>query len=256
MTQNIYDEEEFFTAYSRLERSVHGLDGAPEWPSLRALLPELRGRRVLDLGCGYGWFCRFARDHGASSILGVDVSSRMLERARELSSDTDSHSNSDTTGDTISYLRADLETVDLPTDAFDVAYSSLAFHYLTHLSALFERVHASLTPGGSLVFSIEHPIVTAAMDPGWIQSENGARRWPVDHFADEGSRTTNWLAPGVLKQHRTTGTYLNSLIRAGFTIAHVEDWMPTKEQVAARPEWAEERERPLFMLVAALSRRA
>lgn len=52
MTQNIYDDLDFFEGYSRLERSIHGLDGAPEWPALRALLPEVTGLRVLDLGCG------------------------------------------------------------------------------------------------------------------------------------------------------------------------------------------------------------
>ena len=61
MTQNIYDNESFFAVYSRLPRSVEGLDGAPEWPTLRAMLPEVSGRRAVDLGCGSGWFCRWAR---------------------------------------------------------------------------------------------------------------------------------------------------------------------------------------------------
>ena len=82
MTQNIYDDPGFFDEYARLERSVHGLDGAPEWPALRALLPDLRGLRVLDLGCGYGWFCRWARESGAARVVGIDVSERMLQRAR------------------------------------------------------------------------------------------------------------------------------------------------------------------------------
>src|SRR5205823_8921369 len=56
MTQNIYDNPEFFEGYSRLGRSVEGLEGAAEWPALRALLPDLRGLRVVDLGCGFGWF--------------------------------------------------------------------------------------------------------------------------------------------------------------------------------------------------------
>jgi SAM-dependent methyltransferase len=137
------------------------------------------------------------------------------------------------------------------TDAFDVAYSSLAFHYLTSWPALIARVHRALVNGGRLVFSVEHPIVTASHHPEWIDRESGTRVWPVDHFGDEGARSTNWLVQGVLKQHRTTGTYLNTLIAAGFTIAHVEDWMPTAEQVAARPDWVGERDRPLFMLVAA-----
>jgi hypothetical protein len=41
MTQNVYDNEEFFAGFSRLRRSVEGLDGMPEWPALRALLPDL-----------------------------------------------------------------------------------------------------------------------------------------------------------------------------------------------------------------------
>ena len=82
MTQNIYDNEEFFANYSRLRRSIEGLDGAPEWPALRALLPELPGSRVLDLGCGFGWFCRWVRQQGAVHVLGIDISEKMLARAR------------------------------------------------------------------------------------------------------------------------------------------------------------------------------
>jgi hypothetical protein len=55
----------------------------------------------------------------------------------------------------------------------------------------------------------------------------------------------------VIKQHRTVGTLLNTLIAAGFTIRHVNEWGPTEAQVAAQPALAEERERPMMMLVAA-----
>ena len=72
MTQNIYDNDAFFTGYSQLPRSIGGLDSAPEWPALRAMLPELQGKSVLDLGCGYGWFCRWAAETGAVRVLGVD----------------------------------------------------------------------------------------------------------------------------------------------------------------------------------------
>ncbi len=77
MAQNIYDDPEFFAGYSRLPRSLDGLDGAPEWPALRAMLPPLRGRRVLDLGCGFGWFSRWARQQGAAQVMGLDVSEKL-----------------------------------------------------------------------------------------------------------------------------------------------------------------------------------
>ena len=240
MTQNIYDHPDFFATYSQLPRSIHGLDGAPEWPVLRAMLPDLRGRRVLDLGCGYGWFARWARQSGAASVLGLDVSERMLARAR-----------ADTADPAITYATQDLETVALPPAAFDLAYSSLAFHYLRQLDRLLARLHAALVPGGALVFSVEHPIATAPAHPGFAPDPAGRTSWPLNGYLDEGPRSTDWLAKGVIKQHRTVATYLNLLTGRGFRIARVEEWAPSPQQVAARPDWADERIRPLFLLVAA-----
>jgi SAM-dependent methyltransferase len=239
VTQNVYDSPEFFAGYSALPRSIHGLDGAPEWPALRAMLPELRGRRVVDLGCGFGWFCRFAREAGAGAVLGIDVSENMLARARQMTSDP-----------AISYRRADLETLTLDDATFDLAYSSLTLHYLEKLAALFGQVHRTLVAGGRFVFSIEHPIYTAPDRPGW-RTEDNRKVWAVDRYLDEGPRTTDWLVKDVVKQHRTIATYLNLLIAAGFSILKMEEWGPTDEQVAAHPEWACERERPPFLLVSA-----
>lgn len=240
MTQNIYDNEEFFEGYSRLGRSVEGLDGAPEWPALRALLPDLRGLNVLDLGCGFGWFCRWARQNGAAHVLGIDVSERMLARSRATTQDT-----------AITYTRVDMEHLELSLASFDLVYSSLAFHYIEDLTRLMSQVHRSLVPSGSLVFSVEHPIYTAPADPNWSLTAAGRKIWPIEGYLDEGRRSTDWLAKGVIKQHRTIATYINTLLRLGFAISHVEEWGPTEEQIAARPTLADERQRPPFLLVAA-----
>lgn len=240
MAQNIYDDPDFFRGYSQLERSVEGLAGAAEWPALRALLPDPKGLAVVDLGCGFGWFCRWVREQGAARVLGVDLSENMLARARTMTSDP-----------AIAYARADLERLDLPGAAFDLAYSSLALHYVEDLAGLLATVHRALVPGARLVFSVEHPIFTAPTRPGWVEAADGRRTWPVDGYLNEGPRTTDWLAEGVIKRHRTLGTYLNLLIGLGFSISHVEEWGPTPAQIAARPEWADERERPPFLLVSA-----
>ena len=240
MTQNIYDDPQFFAGYSRLGRSIEGLDGAAEWPALRALLPDLRGLRVVDLGCGFGWFCRWARGQGAAEVLGIDASEKMLARARADTADT-----------AVTYLRADLERVELSGRAFDVAYSSLALHYIQNLGRLLATVHRALVPGGRLVFSAEHPIFTAPTEPGWSVGADGRKRWPVDSYLCEGERRTEWLGGRVIKQHRTLGTYVNLLLRLGFALSYVEEWGPTDEQIAARPVLAEERQRPMFLLLAA-----
>src|SRR5947208_2485968 len=106
MAQNIYDTDEFFRGYSQLPRSVHGLNGAPEWPAIRELLPDLNGKRIVDLGCGFGWFARWARLHGAAGVLGLDISENMIGRARAETPDT-----------LIDYRIADLDTLDLPANS-------------------------------------------------------------------------------------------------------------------------------------------
>jgi len=244
MTQNIYDNPEFFEGYSRLGRSVQGLEGAAEWPALRALLPAMDGLRVVDLGCGFGWFCRWSREQGAGKVLGLDVSEKMLARACAETNDRE-----------IAYQQADMETLELPAGSFDLAYSSLALHYVDRLDRLLTVVHGTLMPGGSFVFSVEHPIYTAPRQPGWVMDNVGHNRWPIDGYLVEGPRRTDWLTKGVIKQHRTLATYLRLLTASGFTVQHVEEWGPTDEQIAARPELAIERERPAFLLMAALRQR-
>jgi hypothetical protein len=75
--------------------------------------------------------------------------------------------------------------------------------------------------------------------------------WPLDRYADEGPRVTDWLAPGVQKHHRTMGTTLNTLVEAGFVLDRVVEWCPTDEQLAEDPDLATDRDRPTFLLLAA-----
>jgi SAM-dependent methyltransferase len=240
MARNIYDDPEFFAGYSRLPRSVGGLASAPEWPALRAMLPDVRGMRIVDLGCGFGWFCRWARENDAAEVLGIDLSDNMLARAR-----------ADTSDSAITYLQADLARLALEKERFDLAYSSLAVHYLQDAARFFAQVHEALAPGGYFVFSTEHPIFMAPRNPTWARDSEGLPTWPLDSYFSEGARTTEWFTPGVVKYHRTLGTTLNTLIGAGFAIRCVEEFVPSAEQIAEHPEFAKERERPTFLLVAA-----
>lgn len=237
MTQNIYDNPEFFEGYSKLLRSVYGLAGAPEWPSMQAMLPDLKGLRVVDLGCGFGWFCRWARAQGAARVLGVDVSEKMLAQARASTND-----------DAITYRRADLETLELPQAEFDLAYSSLALHYVENLSGLLETVHDALMPQSRLVVSLEHPTYTASPNPGWLTGVNNQKVWPVDHYFREGRRETDWLAKGVVKHHRSLSSIFAIVTGAGFAIEQLKEFSPTPDQIAEQPRLADELERPIFLM--------
>ena len=97
--------------------------------------------------------------------------------------------------------------------------------------------------------SYQAEVVHVAGDDDGLDPE--ALRETSRRLKAEGKRISNWLADGVIKYHRTLGTYLNVLIAAGFEIRRVEEWGPTAAQIAANPALAEEAERPMLLLVSA-----
>jgi len=242
MKQNKYDDSAFFANYSQMARSIGGLNAAGEWPAFRALLPTLRTKNVLDLGCGFGWHCRYAREQQARSVMGVDLSEKMIARAKESTNDV-----------AIEYRQLAIEDIDFPAGAFDVVISSLALHYVARFDLVCRKVYRCLTPKGFLVFSVEHPIFTALAAQDWYYGQHGERlHWPVDHYQQEGLRQARFLDHDVVKYHRTVATYVNTLIDAGFTITRLCEPQPTLELLDKHPEWQDETRRPMFLLIAAI----
>jgi hypothetical protein len=89
----------------------------------------------------------------------------------------------------------------------------------------------------------------APTHPDWLVDKDHRKTWLVDRYSIEGPRTTDWLAKGIVKQHRTIGTTLNTLIGAGFAIQQVLEWAPSPDQIAENPALAEERERPMILII-------
>jgi SAM-dependent methyltransferase len=243
--QNIYDDPAFFAGYAGLERFGAGWETAVEHADLLDLLPEVDGRRVLDLGCGAGQLARHLATRGAADVVGIDISERMLA----LAASAGAHPR-------VTYRRAALEEVELPPARFDLVVSSLALHYVDDYRALMLRIARWLAPGGVLVYSTEHPIFTARLPGGgWLLDEAGRRvRWGLDRYGDEGARDEHWFVPGVRKVHRTFATLINGLAEAGLTVERVVEPMPREEWLARRPQWRDERRRPMFLLLRARKR--
>lgn len=240
MAQNIYDNQDFFDKYSKLDRQVKGHNGAPEWNSIKRLLPDLKDKRVVDLGCGFGWFCRFATEQGARSVLGIDISKNMIAKAKSFSSNPG-----------ITYKVADLDEITLTKNSFDFAYSSLTFHYIKDFARLMSAIYDSLAPKSYFVFTMEHPVYTSPENQKLIENNNGDQTWLLNNYQIEGKRTSDWLAKGVIKYHRTMATILNSLIKVGFTLEYIEEWKPSEEQLNKHPDWKEEITRPCFLIISA-----
>lgn len=240
MYENRYDDPVFFEKYAQMGRSQRGLAGAGEWETLRTLLPDFTDKRVLDLGCGYGWHCIYAMEHGARSAVGVDLSEKMLAVARDK-----------TPYEAVQYVRMPMEEIDFAADRFDVALSSLALHYVADFAAVARRVNACLAPGGDFVFSCEHPVFTAQGPQDWVRDVQGRiLHFPVDDYFYEGARDAVFLGEHVRKYHKTLTTYLDGLLTNGFAITRVVEPMPPSHMMAL-PGMKDEMRRPMMLIVAA-----
>ncbi|KXG73711.1 class I SAM-dependent methyltransferase [Thermotalea metallivorans] len=241
MKQNKYDDDTFFNKYSNMDRSKNGLEGAGEWHELKNMLPDFKDKRVLDLGCGFGWHCRYAVENGARSVIGIDISQKMLSEAK-----------SKTKCGNIEYICMPIEDIDFPEESFDVVISSLALHYIKSFEDVLDRVYKCLSRGGDFIFSVEHPIFTAQGPQDWYYDDKGnILHWPVDHYFTEGIRNAKFLGEEVIKYHRTLTTYLNSLIKIGFEITGVFEPKPEENLLNRVPGMRDELRRPMMLLVSA-----
>ncbi len=244
MKQNIYNNDTFFEKYSQMRRSIQGLEGAGEWKTLEAMLPDFQGKRVLDLGCGYGWHCQYAIEHGAKSVIGVDLSDKMLAVAREK------------TAKDIQYLCQPIEDAEFLEGSFEVVVSSLAFHYLESFEDIAAKVFQWLTDKGDFVFSVEHPIFTAQGTQDWYRDAEGTiLHFPVDKYFYEGQREANFLGETVIKYHKTITTYLNALLKSGFMVTGLVEPQPSEEMLNTIEGMKDELRRPMMLIISARKNR-
>ena len=121
-----------------------------EAPTLFALAGDLRGLSILDLPCGDGTYSRALARRGAASVVGVDLSSAMIERAAALEREQPLG---------ISYRTGDAATLGR-SGAFDLIVACYLFNYAltrAQLLAFARTVHANLKPGGRMVGINDNP---------------------------------------------------------------------------------------------------
>ncbi|MBQ7292750.1 MAG: class I SAM-dependent methyltransferase [Clostridia bacterium] len=241
--QNIFDNDIFFNEYKNLRDRDDNLNVLLEQPAMAKLIPDLSGKSVLDLGCGYGHNCTDFVKRGAKRVVGIDISQKMLDVARSESAD-----------EKIEYVNMSMTDIEALGEKFDVIYSSLAFHYVENFAEFAESMLTLLNNGGWLLFSQEHPIITATLNGKghFNRDENGERvSYTFSNYNQPGKREIRWFVDGVVKFHRPMGEIITSLAKAGFVIDTLCEPTPEKWAVEKLPAIAKEYLKPNFLIVKA-----
>lgn len=241
--QNIFDNEIFFEGYKALRDNEINYNDLLEQPAMAKLLPDLNGKSVLDLGCGYGHNCIDFVNRGAEKVVGIDISEKMLSVAREESS----HGK-------IKYRNMSMTDISKLNEKFDFVYSSLAFHYVKNFDAFAKDIFSILNDGGQLLFSQEHPIITATVDGNghFNKDENGTRvSYTFSNYNEPGERKIHWYVDGVVKYHRTFSGIINALTKAGFIIEEICEPVPETWAIEKLPTIVKEYIKPNFLIVKA-----
>lgn len=197
MKQNVYDNKTFSVAYDKMRKDDKGRNANDlvEIPNFRKLIPNVKEKKILDLGCGYGENDKYCRDLGAKEILGIDISEHMIKIAEKNNAD-----------ENIKYKVMAMEDISKIKEKFDIVISSLAFHYVKDYEKLIKDIYNLLNDNGILIFSIDHPLRIASKFEPWMKKNyteiNGKWFLLVSDYNREGIREKEWNGVIVKKYHR------------------------------------------------------
>lgn len=227
IAENAYDE--LADTYAE-DVETNGYNADLEFPGTTALVPSVKGKRILDAGCGTGQYTEWLLDNGAD-VVGVDVSEEMLEHATER------------VGGRAEFHEANLgQSLDFAeNDEFDGIVSALVLGYIEEWRQLFSEFARLLESGGFIVFSVSHPFdeYPLAEDENYFEVEMKTKEWDVS----------------VPYYRRPLTEIINPLLETGFEMDEIAEPQPTDTFKEKRPErYEKESKRPVFLCVRAVKR--
>jgi ubiquinone/menaquinone biosynthesis C-methylase UbiE len=182
---------------------------------------ELTGARVCDLCCGEGYLGRHLLTRGAREVVGIDMSSTLIEEAKRRATES-----------ALSYRVDDAQELLSASDGeFDIVASQLAIMDVADHRKAFAAVRRVLTAGGLFVFSLLHPCFEGRPfhvrdAPPFVMDEDGrpvacaVRRYASEGFFQSGG---DGVRGRMGSYHRMLSTYINDLLGSGFTLERLEE---------------------------------
>ena len=210
-------------------------------PNMLRFMGDVRGKRILDLGCGEGGYSRELARRGAYPV-SVDCSYRAIGHAVSLAQKE---------GLSIEhYVRNSCDLFDIASEGFDLVLCSMMLMDCEDLDGTLREAFRVLKPGGRLFASVLHPCFDGNHDTGIGRQGTGLDRQVVvkNYFEPR-----EWEAPlwggtiPVIWRHRTMEDYVKAFIGAGFTIADLNEPRATDEQAKLSTALAWLQKIPLYL---------
>ena len=245
--ENIYDVKTFFENYVNLRNDKDNISANEivEMPAIYKELPDLKDKRVLDLGCGAGNNCIKAIELGANYVLGTDISKNMIELAKKTNANKK-----------IKYNKIGIEDISKINEKFALVISSLAFHYVEDYEKLLKDIYNLLNDNGILIFSQEHPISTGTLLNKECNFKSkiklGDKEYKlVSDYNVVGPRSANWLDSTYTKYHRNFSTLINTLLNNNFKLLKVVEPIADEEKLKLNLKYKNQVNMPYFMIIKA-----
>lgn len=213
-------------AYEIFNNSPDSYSYTIEWPCIQELLPDLRGKSILDFGCGTGIFTFLLEKYYPSKIIGIDLSEEMLKIAIAKGEEKKSSAQ---------FVQGDAsKLVNYFDETFDLVFSSTTTHYLTNLEELFTSIRRVLKEDGTCILSIIHPVYSAfypiehgdafPTDDEWVvRYLDHSKRAYIQPWIEYNDNFDNQLSRSY---HYTFSDYVNAILKAGLQIREIREPMP------------------------------
>jgi ubiquinone/menaquinone biosynthesis C-methylase UbiE len=203
-------------------------------PVMLDLCGDVRGQRMLDVGCGEGRFCRMLAERGAT-VTGIDVVTEMARTARVRGGASDA------------YALASADALPFADPSFDLAVSYVTLVDIVAYAAAIRETARVLRPGGRFVVANLN-FVTASQ--GWQRDAHGNRLYDrIDRYAEEFSQVYEWSGMRIVNWHRPLASYMTAFLGAGLILRDFLEPIPQDESLRDNPQTEEWFRVPLFTVM-------
>lgn len=207
---HIYDKK-VASFWYKIRKQKISLNDLIEFPALKKMLPNVKNKSILDVGCGTGETAYYLAEKGAL-VTAIEPSVYMLDLCKN-------HKN-------IRYFLMKAKDIgSFSKESFDIIICEMVLDNIRNLEKILEILRKVLKKNGHILISIPHPFRYAFEKKSWDDVKN----WKLRNYFKEGRKQSNWNGNIVTHYHRKLSSYINLLLTKGFHLKILDEPLPNKK---------------------------